>query len=107
MDEEMKRLWEERFENQVASGKTVIDWCRETGVTKCSYYYWKKRLREIEAGKKAIEVPIFAQLPIAATEPVTVKESSISIRWEGFELMIFRSAQIPLAAELIKQLSQP
>jgi cystathionine beta-lyase/cystathionine gamma-synthase len=38
MDEEKKAQWEERLAAHAVSGMTVIDWCRENGMTKHTEY---------------------------------------------------------------------
>ena len=45
--EEWRRLISE-CENR-PKGVKFSDWCKSVGVSKTNYYYWKKRLRELES----------------------------------------------------------
>jgi transposase len=38
--------WAERIAAQQRSGMSVKDFCKEQGLTECSFYAWRKRLRE-------------------------------------------------------------
>ena len=38
--------WAERIAAQQSSGISVKQFCRERGLTECSFYAWRKRLRE-------------------------------------------------------------
>ncbi len=37
--------WAARFTDQKASGLTVDDWCAQNGVSRDSYFYWKRKLK--------------------------------------------------------------
>jgi len=38
--------WAERIAAQVRSGMSVKQFCKEQGLTDCSFYAWRKRLQE-------------------------------------------------------------
>ncbi len=38
--------WAERIAAQQHSGRSVKQFCKERGLTECSFYAWRKRLRE-------------------------------------------------------------
>ena len=38
------KAWREMYESYLSSGKTVIEWCAENGISKKTFYY---RLRQI------------------------------------------------------------
>ena len=38
--------WAERIAAQQRSGTSVKQFCKERGLTECSFYAWRKRLRE-------------------------------------------------------------
>lgn len=38
--------WRERVADQERSGVSVKQFCKERGLTECSFYAWRKRLRE-------------------------------------------------------------
>ena len=37
--------WAARFTDQKASGLNVADWCSRNGVTRDSFFYWKRKLK--------------------------------------------------------------
>ena len=39
--------WAERIAAQQRSGRSVKQFCKERGLTECSFYAWRKRLQEI------------------------------------------------------------
>lgn len=38
--------WRERIAEQMRSGLSVKEFCKERGLTECSFYAWRKRLRK-------------------------------------------------------------
>lgn len=38
--------WRERIAEQMHSGMSVKEFCKERGLTECSFYAWRKRLRK-------------------------------------------------------------
>lgn len=38
--------WQKHFAERDGSGKRVIEYCREHGLTVHKYYYWRKRLQD-------------------------------------------------------------
>jgi hypothetical protein len=43
-----REQWRERIAEQERSGMSVKEFCRERGLTECSFYAWRKRLRNGE-----------------------------------------------------------
>lgn len=41
-----REQWRERIGEQVRSGLSVKEFCKEQGLTECSFYSWRKRLAE-------------------------------------------------------------
>jgi hypothetical protein len=46
--------WRECIAEQERSGLSVKQFCKERGVTECSFYAWRKRLRKSEAVRFAL-----------------------------------------------------
>jgi len=38
--------WVSRIANQQASGLTVAEWCRRNEVSRNSYFYWKRQMKD-------------------------------------------------------------
>jgi len=46
--------WTERIDTQRRSGVSVKQFCKEQGLTECSFYAWRKRLRKREPVRFAL-----------------------------------------------------
>jgi hypothetical protein len=44
---EQKRVWEERIQQQKASGLSIERWCRENQIPAWKFHYWKSKLSPI------------------------------------------------------------
>ena len=42
----MLNEWASRFADQQASGLTVAEWCRQNEISRDSYFYWKRKLKD-------------------------------------------------------------
>ena len=42
----MKEEWKNRVEEQRQSGQSISAWCRQEGLSKDQFYYWRKRLSD-------------------------------------------------------------
>jgi hypothetical protein len=73
--------WQQRLENQKASGLSVDDFCLQEGISKSTYYRWFDRLRdgipETIAGEKVDREMI--ESGTAAFVPITLKASPVEI----------------------------
>src|ERR1700686_3097972 len=58
--------WAERIAAQQRSGISVKQFCKEQGLTECSFYAWRNRLQKKEPGRFAL-----VDRPTARPEPVT------------------------------------
>ena len=73
--------WQQRLENQQASGLSIDDFCLQEGISKSTYYRWADRLRggipESIAGEHADREKI--ESGNVAFVPITLKASPIEI----------------------------
>jgi hypothetical protein len=44
MPEEKIQEWKDNLSNQLASGFSIAQWCRQSNIPPHKFYYWKKRL---------------------------------------------------------------
>ena len=47
LDSEKWKAWHSRLAGFETSGMKVADFCRQDGISEPSFYYWKRRLREL------------------------------------------------------------
>ena len=73
--------WQQRLENQKASGLNIDDFCLQEGVSKSTFYRWADRLRdgipEVIAGEKVDREMI--ESGNVAFVPITLKASPVEI----------------------------
>jgi len=60
MDQSKIILWSNRFQEQKSSGLTIREWCEQQQITMPNYYYWKKRIHQIEPPMTEYS-PVFAE----------------------------------------------
>ena len=74
---ENQLLWEQRIEERVKSGMTIAKWCKNNGINKGQYHYWKSRIHK---NSNTNGENIFAEItPILSnTETVTQNLNSSS-----------------------------
>jgi len=48
--------WQKIVEAQRASGRSVLGYCREHGISPAGFYAWKRRLRDAEPMAEFVEV---------------------------------------------------
>ena len=61
--------WRKRIAEQKRSGKTIVQFCKEQGLTEQSFYGWRKRMGKPEPVRFALVETSSLQQP-ATTEPV-------------------------------------
>ena len=89
--------WQKMYETYLSSGKTVIEWCVENGISKKTFYYRLRQLRKdvIETAERHEIVPI-----MAVTEQQKNTDALIKIHGSGIsiELPVEISPEILSAA---------
>ncbi len=64
--------WRERIAEQERSGLSVKQFCKERGLTECSFYAWRKRLRPQEPVR-------FALMERGPAQPEAAVEASLEL----------------------------
>ena len=76
-------LWAERVNVCRSSGRTVKDWCKESGISEQTYYRWQKRLFEMarqQEGRFAEITPERVDHVDGAAVTVRVAGAEVDIR---------------------------
>ena len=91
------KAWREMYESYLSSGKTVIEWCAENGISKKTFYYRLRQIRKdmIETVESHDIVPITAipERQKITDESIRIQSSGISI-----ELPVGISPEVLIAA---------
>lgn len=78
-----KEQWKQLILDCQNSGMTILDWCAQQGVTKHTYYYWLRRIREdashaLPAAQEENRPVCFKKLEVST--PVFGTEAAVIIR---------------------------
>ena len=91
------KAWRDMYESYLSSGKTVIEWCAENGISKKTFYYRQRQIRKdvIETDESHDIVPI-----TAIPEQQKNTDASIKIHGSGIsiELPVGISPEVLIAA---------
>ena len=69
--------WTNLFSQQSASGLTIQDWCDQQGISRHSFYYWKRRLKDLAIDSCFPDiVPISPCLPERTSVSLSEEPSS-------------------------------
>ena len=81
--------WRKRLARWRRSGKTVTEFCRQEGVSKPSFYAWRKRLEEETPAVEFVELERVAPTEAARIE---LELSGVTVRLRaGFDASDLRS----------------
>jgi transposase-like protein len=109
-----ERRWRERFERYQASGLGVQTFCLAEGVSRSSFYRWKRRLSEVGASASRPEgTPKRERMPaptrISAESvfiPVSVKAGPIEVELpNGAVVRLSSEISLAVLAEVIRAVS--
>jgi len=56
--------WASHFAEQKSSGLTVADWCQRNGISRHSYFYWKRKLKDGAVSQALPEIVPLAVPPV-------------------------------------------
>lgn len=103
MKEDKISLWRERIPDKKASGLKLVDWCRQNQLTKHAYYYWKRKVEELEGAPT--ENTLFVEIPSAAGHSENPGSGAMKLKWKELSICVTDSHSVSLAAELLAKLN--
>jgi hypothetical protein len=92
--------WSERMAAFAASGLSGKRWCEQNGINMSVFAYWRRKLKELEAGPAwcAVQVAQEAKKPGAAAGRLTVSVGPAQIQIEpDFDPQLLRAVVHALA----------
>ena len=86
------------------SGLKVREWCDLNGVTKDTYYYWKRKLKDLCLDQMDIPsfVDISGEFPSQSTTPQRAPEASASVILQGVRIDVYESASPAFLRKLME-----
>lgn len=110
MDAKKLTFWQDAIARQKESKLSISQWCKENGLVKGRFYYWNERINKNLKDEKVIEEQVFAKVEIPKNHLSARKTNStnanLKLLWNDLEIVISSRDDIPLVADLIKQLQE-
>jgi transposase-like protein len=96
-----ERRWRERFERYRASGLGVQTFCLAEGVSRSSFYRWKRRLSEVRASAARPEgTPKRERMPAPTQNPAESVFVPVSVKAGPIEVELPNGAVVRLSSEI-------
>jgi transposase-like protein len=95
--------WSKRINEQQASGKSIVGWCKANDLKVNQYYYWRKKLKDNETfqSQKIEWLPVHINPETANLETIKVQLGPATISLEkGFDPELFSQIVQALKAAL-------
>jgi len=104
--------WAQVLQERVANSETIDEFCQSRGVSRNTYFYWQRKLRETAAKQIAKEVTGATQALApsgwarvsAADEPQGSRESSLPIEIGSCRIMVNGNTNPELLAKVCRVL---
>lgn len=96
--------WQRMYEEYLASGKTVLQWCADNNITPKTYYYRLRNLRE-EALKQEQHEIVKVRDSVEETKATTANTGVIRINGRGITAELPQDISAELLTALLKGLS--
>ena len=111
--------WAQAMQERVANSESIKEFCRSRGVSKNTYFYWQRRLRENASKQLALkqtettgsDLPARSFAEIRIAEPAAMPEpkspSLIYMEIGGARLTIDSTYPTEKLAALLRELARP
>lgn len=104
MKNEKISLWQRRIADKKSSGLKLEEWCAKNQLTKHAYYYWKRKLANLETSSS--EVSLFVEVPVEPAAERGSVSGTMLIQWNELSIRVTDSYSVNLAAELLEKLQK-
>ena len=103
--------WGQALQERIVNGETINEFCQSRGVSRNTYFYWQRKLRETaakqiasQAGASQELIPSgWAQVGVAE-EPQKTRESTLSIEIGSCRIMVDEDTNPELLAKICRVL---
>lgn len=99
--------WAQRLHERQLSGLSITAWCEINGVSRNTYFYWQKRLREsaceelaLRTGTAVTAAPTFAEVKMQIPE----SPGAVVVRLNGAEIEIKEGTSSELVENVLSAL---
>jgi transposase-like protein len=104
------RHWAQAMQERVSSGKSIQKFCQDSGISRNTYFYWQRKLRE--AACEQMPAPDFAEVKLlepSAQSTVTERflSGQICAEADGVHITADSSYPVEKLAMLLRELRRP
>ena len=105
--------WKAIITNQMASGLTAAEYCRQEDLPISTFFYWKRTIRQeliaqmdTQVSKPAIvEVPLtISETPLEEAPPI--EQNKLTLKWASVTLEVYPDAPQKLLRETLQTLRE-
>ena len=104
MKNENISLWQQRIADKASSGLKLDEWCARNQLTKHAYYYWKRKLADLETNSS--DVSLFVEVSAESAAEKHSESDAMLIQWNELSIQVTDSYSVNLAAELLSKLQK-
>ncbi|MBO5650056.1 MAG: hypothetical protein J5908_00965 [Selenomonas sp.] len=108
--------WKAIITNQMASGLTAAEYCRQEDLPISTFFYWKRTIRQeliaqmdTQVSKPAIvEVPLtVSETPLEEAQPAPpIEQNKLTLKWASVTLEVYPDTPQKLLRETLQSLQE-
>ena len=108
--------WKAIITNQMASGLTAAEYCRQEDLPISTFFYWKRTIRQeliaqmdTQVSKPAIvEVPLtVSDTPLEEAQPAPpIEQNKLTLKWASVTLEVYPDTPQKLLRETLQSLQE-
>lgn len=108
--------WKAIITNQMASGLTAAEYCRQEDLPISTFFYWKRTIRQeliaqmdTQVSKPAIvEVPLtVSETPLEEAQPAPpIEQNKLTLKWASVTLEVYPDTPQKLLRETLQTLRE-
>jgi len=95
-------LWQKRIADKKASRMKLDEWCEKNQLTKHAYYYWKRKIADLELNES--DASLFVEVPTEPANRTNMVSGTMRLEWNEVIIHVTDSHTVSLAAELLAKL---
>lgn len=104
--------WSQVMQERMAQGESITAFCENRGISKNTYFYWQRKIREAACEQLALtqsnannRLPSFAEVKVSQSSAEQLGQ--IQIEYNGIQMIMDSSYPPDKLAVLIRELAKP
>lgn len=96
----VRDLWRERVANQIQSGLSITNWCRQNNISTHTFYYWRGKFFP----KTSISRIDFKEIPAQQKDISQSKKTGVSLQYQEFCILLDQQFDVETFERCMKAL---